>query len=214
MKKLFFALLCASFALGASAVPSVQIKLPVNLQFTAKVAGTPQTNGTLVTYPAPTKYSIKTADLIKELNSTGSFNTNGVRIMLYLSEDLSEEHFVLEDSSGNAIEYLDNVMWFVRSSWGETVETGKFDTGTGMATSYAKECWLRIGFDDRSYGGRLYFSADANVVCLQNDKPDRAGNDSRTVKFTTKQVCGRGQVSDQDLVISGKWSAAGTAIVP
>lgn len=208
MQKLFlFSLPCFFLALAASA--QVQIKLPLNLQLTARVVGTPQTNGTLVTYPTPTKYSIKTADLINELNSTGNFNTNGVRIMIYLNADLTNEHFVLEDASGNAIEYLDNVLWFVKSSWSEAVETGSLDFGTGLATKYGVERWLRIGFDDRSYGGKLYFSADANVACLQNDKLDQAGYDNKTVKYTTKQVCGREQIYGRDLIVGGKWSASG-----
>jgi hypothetical protein len=224
--KMKILLLIATLTVALSAQASVDRTVPLVFTIKATVSvqsGITTTNGAVVTFAAPVKYSINTAGLLSELATnefneknypSASFPAGSKLIYLYDLDDLSlsQNHFHVVDRAGGFVCDVSDIVSISRNDSNPSVSSGGYNPQTGLYTKSLLSYDLRFNFDETGAGGNVKFYLDGIVADTETDVPTSKGvNYTTTETLKTTSLAGTGTLGAGGLVISGSVNAAGKA---
>jgi hypothetical protein len=222
MKSILCLFIAIATAVTARADNPFVVPMNFSISATAYVQNTLTTtfNG-VTTTAAPVKYSVTTKSVLNQLaaseyassNYPSAFFPLGAKLVfLDYPQAFTNSCFVVEDSTGNIICNVSNLLTYSTDGNDYAVQTGKVTTG-GLLDGSTQTYVASVTYDDTQAGGVTQFFLGGLVVATGKDTAIKnTASFTETFSGGCKSAVGNGRLNGKNLYITGSFSAAGSAV--
>jgi len=215
--------LAAVFAVSTFAAGSLQAQVANVITFTAtaSVQSNTSDNGTVTTTAAPTKVTLDTKQILAFLataeNEEGNYGSTtfptGAKLVTLGGTGSPPDFQVVSKTGALLVDVADIITVTDSGTYGSDISSGKSKDSTGLAsTTETDQEIITVAYDDTGAGGSLQFVLTGLFTDKTTDTaPSNAGTYRETQSHTLTDAAGDGNYRGNPLVISGGFSASGSA---